>query len=161
MSSFSVVCELQLSLARSFTLLTFLSPNSYAYPVFNRKFGVLAADGVYRISSAWQAGLSNGTQVGSIIGLAINGCESSRRAFSATLKQSLTSFLGLTGASERFGYKKTMIVSLIVMIATIFTPVFAPNIQVLLVGQILMGIPWGVFQTLTTAYAADVCPQSL
>ncbi|CAK7229113.1 hypothetical protein SEUCBS140593_007137 [Sporothrix eucalyptigena] len=30
-----------------------------------------------------------------------------------------------------------------------------------LVGQILCGIPWGVFQTLTTAYASDVCPLAL
>lgn len=31
----------------------------------------------------------------------------------------------------------------------------------LLVGEILMGIPWGAFQTLTTTYAAEVCPVSL
>lgn len=54
-----------------------------------------------------------------------------------------------------------MIVSLAIMIATIFVPVFAPSIEVLCVGEFLMGIPWGVFQTLTTAYAADVCPQAL
>lgn len=104
----------------------------YAYPEFNKKFGVLQPDGVtYLISSAWQAGLSNGTQVGSIVGLAINGW-----------------------ASERFGYKKTMTVALLMMIATIFTPVFAPSIQVLLVGQILMGIPWGWSNHFSTARCA-------
>jgi MFS transporter, SP family, general alpha glucoside:H+ symporter len=51
-----------------------------------------------------------------------------------------------------------MLGSLLMMIGTIFILFFAPNVQVLLVGQILCGIPWGVFQTLTTAYASEVSP---
>ena len=31
----------------------------------------------------------------------------------------------------------------------------------LLAGEILCGIPWGVFQTITTAYAAEVTPVAL
>lgn len=31
----------------------------------------------------------------------------------------------------------------------------------LLVGEILCGLPWGVFQTITTAYAAEVTPTPL
>jgi len=31
----------------------------------------------------------------------------------------------------------------------------------LLVGEILCGLPWGVFQTITTAYAAEVTPVAL
>jgi SP family general alpha glucoside:H+ symporter-like MFS transporter len=54
-----------------------------------------------------------------------------------------------------------MIGTLILLTALIFIPFFAPNIQTLEVGEILMGIPWGVFQTLTTAYAAEVCPVAL
>jgi SP family general alpha glucoside:H+ symporter-like MFS transporter len=60
----------------------------YALPQFAKKYGVQAADGTYTVTAAWQAGLSNGAQVGEIIGLALNGW-----------------------ASERFGYRKTMIVS--------------------------------------------------
>jgi predicted MFS family arabinose efflux permease len=37
------------------------------------------------------------------------------------------------------------------MIAVIFIPFFAQNIQTLFAGQLLAGIPWGIFQTLTTA----------
>jgi len=37
------------------------------------------------------------------------------------------------------------------MIAVIFIPFFAQNIETLFVGQLLAGIPWGIFQTLTTA----------
>jgi hypothetical protein len=31
----------------------------------------------------------------------------------------------------------------------------------LVIGEVLCGIPWGVFQTLTTAYASEVCPIQL
>lgn len=60
--------------------------------------------------------------------------------------------------SERIGYRYTVMASLALVIG--FTAIFftAPNVQVLLVAEILCGIPWGVFQTLTISYAAEVCP---
>lgn len=44
-----------------------------------------------------------------------------------------------------------------------FTAIFftAPNVQALLAGEILCGVPWGVFQTLTVTYASEVCPVAL
>ncbi|OCF32333.1 MFS transporter, SP family, general alpha glucoside:H+ symporter [Kwoniella heveanensis CBS 569] len=112
-----------------------LIANFYALPQFTQRYGIQLPDGSYTITAAWQAGLSNGGNVGQIIGLAINGW-----------------------ASERFGYRKTMIAALSMMIVAIFIPFFAKNIETLLVGQIFCGIPWGVFQTLTTSYAAEVVP---
>ena len=50
------------------------------------------------------------------------------------------------------------IVALTGFIAIFFT---APNIKVLLVGEILAGIPWGVFQTLCITYVSEVCPVAL
>ena len=47
------------------------------------------------------------------------------------------------------------------MIGTIFILVFAQSIEMLMAGGILCGIPWGVFQTLTTAYAAEICPMAI
>jgi SP family general alpha glucoside:H+ symporter-like MFS transporter len=89
----------------------------YALPQFNQKYGVYdEGTGKYIISAPWQAGLSNGAQVGEIIGLALNGW-----------------------ASERFGYRKTMIVSLSLMICFIFIPFFAHNIETLLVAEIFQG----------------------
>ncbi|PMD15660.1 sugar transporter [Hyaloscypha hepaticicola] len=110
----------------------------YALPQFNKKYGVLAPDGTYTVPAPWKSGLSNGALCGEILGLFINGI-----------------------VSEKFGYRKTMITSLAMMIAFIFIPFFSHNIQTLLVGEILCGIPWGVFQTLTTAYASEVCPVAL
>lgn len=59
--------------------------NFYALPQFAQRYGV-ELEGGWSITAAWQAGLTNGANVGEIIGLCINGW-----------------------ASERFGYKKTMI----------------------------------------------------
>jgi SP family general alpha glucoside:H+ symporter-like MFS transporter len=110
----------------------------YALPQFNKKYGVLGSDGTYTVPAAWKSGLSNGALCGEILGLFINGI-----------------------VSEKYGYRKTMMASLAMMIAFIFIPFFSHNIQTLLVGEILCGIPWGVFQTLTTAYASEVCPVAL
>ncbi|CAD0113351.1 unnamed protein product [Aureobasidium uvarum] len=109
-----------------------------ALPAFQLRFGQRSADGSYQISAAWQSGLSNGALVGEVLGLL---------------------FIGYI--VERIGYKKTMIGSLTLLTGFIFIVFFAQSLPMLLVGEILMGIPWGAFQTLTTTYAAEVCPVSL
>ena len=112
----------------------------YASPAFNKRYGYATGDPTapYQIPARWQAGLSNGANVGEILGLFVNGI-----------------------VSERYGYRKTMIVSLVAVICFIFIPFFAKSLVDLEVGEILCGIPWGVFQTLTTAYASEVCPTQL
>ncbi|PNP40339.1 hypothetical protein TGAMA5MH_07666 [Trichoderma gamsii] len=112
--------------------------NFYAFPQFNRKYGELFPDGTYQVPARWQSGLSNGAAVGEIIGLFINGF-----------------------VSERFGYRKTVMACLVLIAA--FTAIFftAPNVKALLVAEILCGIPWGIFQTLTVTYASEVCPVAL
>lgn len=54
-----------------------------------------------------------------------------------------------------------MIGALVSMTAFIFVLFFAPTIEVLVVGEVLCGIPWGMFQTLTTQYASEVSPVQL
>jgi SP family general alpha glucoside:H+ symporter-like MFS transporter len=49
-----------------------------------------------------------------------------------------------------------MQVSIIALTGFIFIMVFANSLGMLVAGQVLCGIPWGVFQTLTTAYASEV-----
>jgi SP family general alpha glucoside:H+ symporter-like MFS transporter len=112
--------------------------NLYGFQAFNQKFGVQQPDGTWQIPAAWQAGLSNGANVGEIIGLFINGI-----------------------VSERIGYRYTILGCLVLI--TGFTAIFftAQNVQTLLVAEILCGIPWGVFQTLTVTYASEVCPVAL
>ena len=47
------------------------------------------------------------------------------------------------------------------MTCTIFVLFFATSVEMLVVGNVLCGIPWGIFQTLTTAYAAEICPAAM
>ncbi|KAF7563238.1 hypothetical protein G7046_g869 [Stylonectria norvegica] len=111
----------------------------YASPVFNKKFGSYnAAKDEYQVSAAWQSGLSNGARAGEIFGLIIAGW-----------------------TSDRYGYKVTTIGSLVLMIAFVFVLFFAPNIKILVLGEVLCGMPWGAFQSVTPAYASEVAPTVL
>ncbi|EGW32148.1 maltose permease [Spathaspora passalidarum NRRL Y-27907] len=49
-------------------------------------------------------------------------------------------------------------VSLIFMAAFIFIVFFARSIEVLVVGQVLCGIPWGIFATIGISYASEITP---
>lgn len=60
--------------------------------------------------------------------------------------------------TDHFGFKKTMLGSQVLMMALIFILFFANNIQTILAGNTLLGIPWGIFQTLSINYASDVAP---
>lgn len=46
--------------------------------------------------------------------------------------------------SEYLGYRRIMMVLLVAMCAFILILFFAPNVEAILVGEILMGIPLGV-----------------
>ena len=131
---------------------TALIGNFYGLKQFRKKFGDPTGDGDYQISSIWQSGLQNGAQVGQISGLMVAGW-----------------------IADHVGYKKTILAAQFAMIGFIFLFFFAQNIGtcfsvgslsfaltmcpgMLFAAGILSGIPWGAFQTLTTTYAADVCP---
>lgn len=126
--------------------------NLYASPVFNQKFGTYdTKKEKFAVSAAWQSGLSNGARAGEIIGLILAGW-----------------------ASDRYGYKMTTVGALVLMIAFVFVLFFAPNIKILVLGEVLCGmylsvdykytfsdvtgIPWGAFQSVTPAYASEVAP---
>lgn len=113
--------------------------NSFlAFPVFRRAYGAPSHGSGYQISPAWQGGLTNGATVGEIIGLFFNGL-----------------------VTDRFGYHKTMIGSLIWLSIFVFLAFFGFNIKMLLAADILCGLSWGIFQTLSTTYASEVMPVAL
>jgi MFS family permease len=97
---------------------TALISSFFAFPPFNRRFGVEYEPGKFQVTAPWQSGLSNGARVGEIMGLLVNGV-----------------------VAERYGYRITMIGSLFAMIGFIFIPFFAQNIETLVAGTVLMGIP--------------------
>jgi SP family general alpha glucoside:H+ symporter-like MFS transporter len=111
----------------------------FAFPVFRRSYGTkIPGTSDYQISPPWQSGLLGAALSGEVLGLACNG------------------FL-----TDRFGYRKTLLAALLWLAVFIFLAFFAFNIEMLLVSQIFCGLSWGVFQTLTTTYAADVMPVAL
>ena len=111
----------------------------YAQPSFTRRYGEYdAASNSYQISAPWQAGLSNAVSVGTVIGAFANGY-----------------------FTHKFGYRKVLLASLLSIVGFIFFLFFAPSLPVLLVGELLCGIPWGVFATMAPAYASEVCPMAL
>ncbi|OBA22270.1 sugar transporter [Metschnikowia bicuspidata var. bicuspidata NRRL YB-4993] len=111
----------------------------YSFPDFVEKFGrYYPENDSYEIPAKWQTALSMAVYVGEIIGLFLAGI-----------------------VSDRIGYRKTLMGSLAMVTGFIFIVFFAPNVQVLLVGEILLGLPWGAFQTLTVSYASEVCPTVL
>ncbi|KAL2827321.1 general substrate transporter [Aspergillus cavernicola] len=118
---------------------TNLLGNFYAYPTFAKKYGYWnEASNNYQLTAPWQAGLSNGAGVGSFFGTLLNGY-----------------------LVTKFGHIRVLIGSLTALSCAIFVVFFAPNITVLLVGQILCGFPWGIFATTAPAYASEVLPMSL
>jgi len=121
---------------------TWLLGNFFGMEAFAKKYGAPAGivDDVqtYQVSATWQTAISNATATAQIIGLFFNGI-----------------------ISERIGYRKTMMGALFAITCFIFVTFFAVNVHMLLAGYILSGLPWGIFQTLTTTYAAEVTPVTL
>ncbi|KAM0229230.1 hypothetical protein ACHAPO_010125 [Fusarium lateritium] len=113
--------------------------NLMAQPAFQRKYGDWYGDKLgYQISGPWQSGLGNATAIGTIIGAFANGW-----------------------LTQRFGYRKTLVASLLAITGFIFITFFAHNLPMLLVGSTLCGLPWGVFATMAPAYASEICPMAL
>ncbi|KAK2596063.1 hypothetical protein N8I77_013571 [Diaporthe amygdali] len=111
----------------------------YGQTQFQNRFGTYdAASDSHVISAQWQSVLSNSALIGQLCGLAIN-----------------------TYAQDKFGCRHTMMTFMVWMLAAIFIPFFAPSLSVLAFGEFICGIPWGVFQTLSTSYASEVVPTVL
>lgn len=110
----------------------------YAFPEFLHKYGDLQKNGTYEMSTTWQTAFSNASSSGSIIGLFMNGI-----------------------VTQKLGYRRTMMTALAFLAAFISLSFFATNRRLLLSGQVLCGVSWGVFSTLTTTYAAEILPTSL
>ncbi|KAK4246625.1 sugar transporter-like protein [Corynascus novoguineensis] len=118
---------------------TILMGNFFAYPEFAKKFGdYYGEEDDWQVSAAWQTGLNMASTVGGIFGGLLNGYFASR-----------------------FGYRWSMIGAMGLLNGFIFVVFFAPNAAALVGGQILCGLSWGVFATLSPAYASEVCPTNL
>ena len=106
----------------------------FAQRAFRRQFGV-PMDGSYQVTAAWQTSLTISGYIGVMIGILFNGY-----------------------MSEKIGMKKTMVGAYVSITGLTFILFFGQSNAVILVGQLLCGIPWGIFNTTAPAYASEVCP---
>ncbi|KAL2823560.1 general substrate transporter [Aspergillus cavernicola] len=110
----------------------------YAFPQFQERYGVPLESGSYSIPAKWQLALNIVALLGLMSGTFANGW-----------------------ASERFGARRVIIVSLVAQTGFVAITFFAPSIEVLLVGELLCSIPWGFFAAATPSYASEICPLAL
>jgi MFS transporter, SP family, general alpha glucoside:H+ symporter len=110
----------------------------FAFPAFQERYGTLQSNGARVIPADIQSGIGSAVNAGEILGLILNGW-----------------------IADRFGYRWVMVGCLFLMVCFIFLQFFATSIAMYLGAEVLLGVPWGVFQTLTTTYAAEVCPNVL
>ncbi|OOQ86557.1 maltose permease [Penicillium brasilianum] len=121
----------------------FLNGNFVALGAFQRKFGVPLGDG-YVIPTRWQSALFQSGQCGAFVGVFAAG-----------------------PITNRLGYRWTTILALVLMNATIFVSFFtmiiitADSLTLLVVGQALEGVPWGLLISNSPAYASEIVPLSL
>lgn len=104
-----------------------------------QRYGVWSAEkGMYIIEAKWQMGLSEATSVGCLFGVLIGAWQ-----------------------VDRFGYRWSMIANMTVLSGFLGLQIFAPNVEVLLVANMLTGFVYGAMMCLTTAFASELCPIQL
>ncbi|CAH0051999.1 unnamed protein product [Clonostachys solani] len=118
---------------------TILIGSLYAYPAYASRFGgINEATDTYQIEAKWQSAMGSGPQAGAIVGAILNGF-----------------------VIQRFGYRPAFMLGVLLMASFVFISVFGMSIELQAVGQILCGILWGIFATISPAYASELCPLPL
>ncbi|KAJ5730916.1 uncharacterized protein N7483_005424 [Penicillium malachiteum] len=116
---------------------TALIGSLFAFPAFQKRFGheTSPGSGSYQLEAKWQTALGIASPLGNLVGIYIN-------AF----------------VTEKWGHKKTCLLTLAYLTGTLFIPFFSKSIEVLFAGELLCGLAWGVFTTLAPAYVSEIAP---
>ncbi|PYH42665.1 uncharacterized protein BP01DRAFT_325166, partial [Aspergillus saccharolyticus JOP 1030-1] len=117
---------------------TILITSFFGYPAFRRQFGEEHPGQGYQVAGSWQSALGAAGNLGCMIGALINGY-----------------FI------ERWGFKRVFLLAQVLMCAFIFIPFFGTTAGLQVAGQVLCGLPWGMFATLGPAYSSELCPMVL
>lgn len=116
---------------------TKLITNMFSLPSFQRQYSIPFKD-QYTIPASLQTALSIGSPV--------------RRVFGSTLQGYF---------AERFSRKITLVGCLVLLSGFIFITFFANSLPVLMVGQVLCGVIWGLITSLGPTYVFEVAPLRL
>lgn len=118
---------------------TALIGSLFGFPSFQHRFGnEIGNTGAWEVPTKWQTALGLCGSSTGIIGIFLNSI-----------------------LCERIGHRKTLIGNLVFLTGCIFILFFASDIRVLFAGELLCGIPWGVFTTAVPVYASEVAPVAL
>ena len=115
-----------------------LMGNFYSVPQFRQQYGTKLENGDYQLTSGWQSALSAISSVGAIFGLILAG-----------------------HLIEKFGFRHSMFIGLGLMAVSIYIVYSARSVEMLFLGELCCGAPWGMFQGMASTYAADVAPLAL
>ncbi|OCF30890.1 MFS transporter, SP family, general alpha glucoside:H+ symporter [Kwoniella heveanensis CBS 569] len=109
-------------------------------PAYRQKYGHYSgtAKGGYQLNPAWQTAITEASIVGNFIGIFIS-----------------------SWFQDKYGYKRTIQIGLVLLTGFIFIVFYAPSVQVMFIGQLLCGMPWGAFSSSAVSYASEVTPISL
>ena len=110
----------------------------FGFASFKKEYGQLLSNGEYDLTASWQTALSMMNSVGNIFGIILG-----------------------SWSVDKIGHKRLMQISFVFAVGFTFILVFANSKEVLLVGQLLMGFPNGVFGVIGPMYASEVCPVAL
>lgn len=110
-----------------------------AFPSFRQRFGFFVNDKVgYQLPANWQIALGCSSSIGNIVGVYIGAL-----------------------TTDWLGYKKSLLFWLTVLTGSISISFFAQSIEMVFVGELLCGLPWGTFSAMAPAFASEVCPLML
>jgi SP family general alpha glucoside:H+ symporter-like MFS transporter len=117
----------------------FLMGSFIALPAFANEYGVFVPHkNKMVIEAKWQSALQCGGPIGAIVGCWLAG--------------PLTS---------RIGYRWATITGLMLLNVFIFVFYFANSLPIMLLSQLLEGIPWGIFIANAPAYCSEITPIQL
>ncbi|KAF2163218.1 hypothetical protein M409DRAFT_68534 [Zasmidium cellare ATCC 36951] len=110
-----------------------------AAPAFQRRYGDYYDPELgYQVSFRWQMAFMLGAAAGGIVGGLLSGY-----------------------MIEKIGARITIMTAHVVLCGTIAITFCAPSIQVLFVGCLCNGLPWGILAGVGPVYASEVCPTAV
>ncbi|KAH8679073.1 general substrate transporter [Tricladium varicosporioides] len=111
-----------------------LSNGVISVPSFQRDFGYVF-NGAYIISASWQIAFNTAASIGGFFGA-----------------------IGCGYLADKIGKKWTLAIACIVSIGAVIVQIFASKSGLLMAGKLINGLSLGAFLTITSSYAAEVCP---
>lgn len=149
---------------------TILIGSFYGYPAFRKQFGSFKPTTGYQVQGKWQSALGASGNVGALIGSFLNGWLIRYFGFKKVFRVSLLLMAGFVFISFFGKSVQLQVVGQLLsgyaphIISLIHLTCFSNRPIKKLLGSfltILASLPWGIFATLSPAYASEMLPMAL